>query len=120
MPQVTGNVGRGYADKVIKAEMRFRVNTLKSYGLPPISVQYAARCFAVNMDDLGFGNIGNGVVLLECPLGPGQVFQPGQGLVVRMCFPDRSANHSVGIVAERMALARSRFLLIPPGKILLL
>jgi hypothetical protein len=37
-----------------------------------------------------------------------------------MCFPDRSANHSVGIVAERMALARSRFLLIPPGKILLL
>ena len=58
----------------------------------------------MNVDDLGFRDVGNVMPLFFRPLSPGQVFQPGQSLVVGILLPQTLSDGGVGIVAERRCL----------------
>ena len=72
------------------------------------------------MDDLCFGNVGDGVALGHDVMRPGQVFQAGQGLIVRIFLPQAAPDGGVGIVAEGVRLARLRVVGIPGGEDLVL
>ena len=88
--------------------MRLRVNPLKAIAFTPVSVVHSAACLVMDMNDLGLGHVGDAISLSQRPLGPGQVFQPGQSLIVGVRSPGGISHRRVGIVAKRMRLAEVR------------
>ena len=62
----------------------------------------------MDMGDRRFGNVGRDIASGDGPLGPVEILETREMLVVRLLYPDADADRSVRVVAERMTLARHR------------
>src|SRR4029079_16639836 len=68
--------------------------------LAPVAVLHLLPGLVMNVDDLGIGDVGKPAAAGLDGLGPGEVLEAGQALVVGLLLPDRAANGAVGVVAE--------------------
>ena len=87
MPKIAEDVRECQANEVVKVKMSFGVDPPQRHGFTAVTVEDAARCFIVDMNDLGFGNIGNFIVMFLRPLCPCQIFESGQRFIVLILFP---------------------------------
>src|SRR5262245_12064947 len=120
MPQIATNVGSRQAEKIINAEMRFRINFLVCHSFTPVPVEHAARRFVMDMNHFSFRYIGDLMSLFLGPFRPGQVLQPGQGFIVGMLRPEAPSDGGVCIITESSFLAQLAQLRIPLVKDLFL
>src|SRR5688572_8052345 len=80
--------------------MRLRIHPLESHGFAAITVEHAARPFIVNMNNLCFGYISNGISLLFSPLRPCQILQSSQHFIVWILLPQTFSNGGIGVIAK--------------------
>ncbi len=72
----------------------------------------------MDMHHFSLGHIADRKALCSDALSPLQVFQTGQGFIVMETLPQRAPDSGVGIVAERVRLAKLGALRIPMEKYL--
>ena len=113
MPEIAEDVCDRQTHKVIKIEMGFGVDPSQCHGFTAVSVEYTAWRFIMDVDDLGFSNIGNLLVMFLRPLRPRQIFEPGQCFIVLILFPQTFANGGVGVIAKRCRLTGVAHIGIP-------
>ena len=85
-----------------------RINQLEGHRLAPVAVVNAPPGFAVDVHDLGIGNITDFVALGLRPACPRQVLKRGQRFIIGVLFPQGFADGGVGVIAEGMVLLRAR------------
>ena len=100
VPQVTQNIGDGQTQEIIKIEMRFGVYLPQGHRFTAVTVVHSARRFVVDVNNLGFRYVCDGMSLFLRPLCPGQILQTCQRFIIIILLPQTFSDRCVGVIAK--------------------